>query len=161
LQIRGGPRTLASFPRRFGAYVLDTAPFAVLWTVILATTDRPVSHGRGLAIVGWLTLFIGYFTVAIAHYGRTLGMWMARICVVSADTGENPRWLRSLLRALVQMIARPTPPLAITGPIAALVYGPLLLRHRRGLHDLLARTVVIDAHAPANPQEVDIEQSGV
>jgi uncharacterized RDD family membrane protein YckC len=89
LEIEGELRILASIPRRFVAYMLDTVPFTALWTVILATTDRTVRGGRSLGILGWVALFIAYFTVAIARHGRTLGMWAARICVVSVDTGEN------------------------------------------------------------------------
>jgi uncharacterized RDD family membrane protein YckC len=154
LQIEGELRTLASIPRRFVACVLDTAPFAVMWIAILATTDGKVSLGRGLGIIGWLALFIGYCTMAIGRNGRTLGMWATRICVVSTERGEKPRWPRSLLRAVMQTIARPAPPLFVSVPIAALVYGPALLAQRRGLHDLAAGTVVIDAAPRAAPREV-------
>lgn len=145
MEIGGELMTVASITRRLVAYLLDVAPFGVMWVVIVAVTDSASSPGRGLALVAWLALFLGYFSGAIARYGKTLGMRATGIRVVSIETGGNPRWGRSLVRAALQCVARPAPPLIIALPIGLLVYGPVLfVRHSRGLHDLAAATVVAD-----------------
>lgn len=83
----------------------------------------------------------------VALRGATLGKAMLGLRVVRLDTFGPPHALDALLRALV-----------LYGPLAVPVVGPLLSLAiavpvlvwptRRGLHDLVAGTVVIGLEAP-------------
>ncbi len=83
----------------------------------------------------YLLWSVGYFVVFWSSTGETPGDRVMRIRVCLADSGEPPRPLRALgrLAALV---------LAVIPLFAGLV--PILVDdRRRGLHDRLARTVVV------------------
>lgn len=142
----GEALAMASFPRRFLAYVLDFAPFSLLWVLLLLAASGPAeTFSRAASVFGWFVVFIGYFTVSIARFGRTLGMRAVGIRVISVADGAHPTWRRSFLRALLQTIARPSAPAVLTIPLAVIVYGPMFCSpRRRGLHDFAAATVVVN-----------------
>jgi uncharacterized RDD family membrane protein YckC len=103
--------------------------------------DPVLSAVGGAAYVLWS---IGYFVVFWSSTGETPGDRFMRIRVRVADSGEPPRPLRALMRlgALV---------LAVTPLFAGLL--PIVVDgRRRGLHDMLAGTVVVAAPegAPAS-----------
>lgn len=91
----------------------------------------------GAAYALWST---GYFVVFWSSTGETPGDRLMRIRVCAADTGGPPRPLRALWRlgALVLAVI----------PLFAGLLTILVDDRRRGLHDMLAGTVVV-----ASPEE--------
>lgn len=84
------------------------------------------------AFVAYGSWFL-YKPVAEAWTGRTVGKWMLGLKVVDARTRGQIGFGAALLRSLVLCFA--------TAPICALV--AVLSEKRRGLHDLVAGTLVI------------------
>ena len=113
--------------------------------------------GLALSIVtmpNWLTAFAvavgavayavwaaGYFIVFWTTTGQTPGDRLMRIRVRAA-TGERLRPRRALLRFVALMLA--------ALPLFAGFLMILVDARRRGLHDWIARTVVVDAHRSAS-----------
>jgi uncharacterized RDD family membrane protein YckC len=129
------------------AFALDGAIINVVAIVVAAgvalalsvlqfpdSLDPVLSAVGGAAYVLWS---IGYFVVFWSSTGETPGDRFMRIRVRLADSGEPPRPLRALVRlgALV---------LAVIPLFAGLL--PILVdARRRGVHDMLAGTVVVAA----------------
>lgn len=94
----------------------------------LGTGARVVAAGAWVVVVG------GYFVMFWSTAGQTPGMRLMGIRVVAAD-GTHPGLVRSLVRVVGLA-------LAIIPAFAGFL--PVLVdNRRRGVHDLLARTVVI------------------
>ncbi len=116
-----GPRDIAPLSRRFGALLVD-------WLLCLLVagifTDPRATWWAPLAVlVVEYALFVGLF-------GQTLGMRLAGIASVSADTGGPIGVPRAFLRGL--LLCAVVPALIMDG------YG-------RGLHDRAAGSVMLMA----------------
>ena len=110
----------------------------------------------------WLSLATGFIVVLIAHLyeialvalkGQTVGKMVTKIRVARLDNGGLPSWIRSICRS------------ALPGTLGAVSYrlpssfyyiGTLLVllcyvsltwhRYRRGWHDMIAGTIVVNTH---------------
>jgi len=108
-------------------------------------SDLTVLDGR--AVLALLGVLAALEVVPVARRGASLGKVALGVRVVRTDTWGPPGALRSALRAG-----------ALFGPLAVPVVGPFLVvavvtpavlwPTRRGLHDLLAGTAVIEAVRP-------------
>ena len=92
-----------------------------------------------LTAVGWVVITAGYFVVGWSTAGQTLGMRAMELSVLTSDALLPPRPLRSLVR--VVFLALCILPL-FAGFLPVLFDG-----RRRGLHDMVAGTVVLHADA--------------
>jgi len=128
--------TRASSARRAAAWLIDGLPFALgtAWLVQALGATEP----RLLAQLVVLAALASFTYQTLLHWllGATVGKLLLRLRVVGPD-GERPGPGRSALRALFAVVG-----------VLALGLGPLtalFTRSGQGLHDLLARTVVVDA----------------
>nr|WP_051798940.1 RDD family protein [Catenuloplanes japonicus] len=112
---------LPTLGRRFGALVIDWA-----LCLLVATIYGDPAHD------GWspVVALIFVYTVFAGFFAQTPGMALVRIAVVDVTTGARIGPLRGLIRGL-----------AICLVIPLLVLDD----RRRGLHDRLARSIVIPA----------------
>jgi uncharacterized RDD family membrane protein YckC len=95
--------------------------------------------GQALAAAAWVVATAAYFVVCWSLAGQTLGDRAMQLVVVRGDGGGPPTAMRSTVRVLwLGLCILP----AFAGFLPALVDD-----RRRGLHDMVAGTVVI--HAPA------------
>ena len=139
------------------AAVINVVAFAVAGIVALVLSVLSVPNEvevvllgvAGLAFFLWTT---GYFATFWSATGQTPGDRLMRIRVCSADRGEPIGFGRSVLR-LVYLTLAAIPLL--------LGFAPILFDdRRRGLHDMLAGTVVVSAPeepvavSPAGPSRV-------
>ncbi|MBO9532005.1 MAG: RDD family protein [Solirubrobacteraceae bacterium] len=126
------------------ALLIDAALLAVISSFItgalglilslftdLDTTDTPAIIG---ALGSWALLVTGYFTLCWSAGGQTLGMRLMGLRVRRASKDEAPGLLRALLRFFA---------MSATGPLLVSVLVILFHPRRRGLHDLIAGTVVV------------------
>ena len=101
-----------------------------------------------VALVAEVAL-VAYFVVTTTLYGRTLGKRILRLRVVMLDTRTLPTWTASALRSLPVLIGL-APFIGDAGAWIALIvvivcYGLTVIDPlRRGLHDHLAGTIVVD-----------------
>jgi uncharacterized RDD family membrane protein YckC len=142
--------------RRAAAWMVDAVPFAVACAVLLTWVARQgVARAAGAGgleplidlVVGeqviagsvagavLLALF-SYATLAHALGGATLGKWLVHIRVVGPD-GDRPSLTRSAVRSALAGLS-----LALLGLGFLLA---LFTRTGRALHDLVARTWVVEA----------------
>ena len=131
------------------AAAINVGAFAVAGIVALALSVLSVPDWLeavlfGVAGVLFLLWTIGYFATFWSTTGQTPGGRLMRIRVCRADTGEPIGWGRAVLR-LVYLTLAAIPLLAGFVPI-------LFDDRRRGLHDMLAGTVVVSA--PKEPVAV-------
>ncbi len=141
----------------YAGLVTRTIAFGVDGAIInLVAVTVAALVGLALSIVSmpsWLTAFAvavgaatyavwvaGYFVVFWTTTGQTPGDRLMRIRVRAA-TGEQLRPRRALLRFVSLMLA--------ALPLFAGFLMILIDARRRGLHDWIARTVVVDAHRTA------------
>lgn len=96
--------------------------------------DPIAAEGGGAAYVLWS---IGYFTMFWSSTGQTPGNRLMEIRVVKADDGGVLSARRALLRFAALVLA--------ALPLFAGFLPILVNDRRRGLHDALAGTVVVDA----------------
>jgi uncharacterized RDD family membrane protein YckC len=82
----------------------------------------------------WSIVVAGYFVLFWTLTGETPGMRLMRLRVLDAE-GQPPRFARSVLRLIGAILA------AI--PFFAGYLLILVDDRRRGLHDMIARTVVV------------------
>ncbi|MDF5754440.1 RDD family protein [Spongiactinospora sp. TRM90649] len=149
------PLALASWWHRFAAALIDSVIMAVFiapilyasprdeetgFTEVLAIEVRNPAWPSEMAILALTTL---YFGVQHALWGQTPGKRLCRVKVVEPTTGRPPGPLNAGIRALIY------PLLASLSSLTALVSFVDLLwmlfdPRRRCLHDIAARTVVID-----------------
>jgi uncharacterized RDD family membrane protein YckC len=119
---------------------LLTAGFAVVSGVFglilsLFTSVEVSSPGAVLSVAGmWTVVVAGYFALFWTLTGETPGMRLMHLRVVDAE-GQPPRFGRSLLRLAGAVLA------AI--PFFAGYLLVLVDDRRRGLHDMIAGTVVV------------------
>jgi uncharacterized RDD family membrane protein YckC len=134
----------AGFASRFAAYVVDVGTTTGVFMLALAAasfavsvvTGRSINWTRsdtwaGFAYLAWLFI---YFAYSWAASGKTFGMALLGVRVVRSDGADA-----GARRAVVRTLAL---------PLSFLVFGlgflgVLLGSRRRGLHDVIAGTVVI------------------
>lgn len=159
----GPPKDLLAGPgSRFGARILDglilgvplvVLFFALVWDRFRLEIDRvqyePNSFNvsRFMGDIFWfliLSLLVsGAYEIAfVALRGQTLGKMAVGIKVVQIEDGQIPSWGRAGLRYVVPAGAGRVP--TVGGIAQLLVYLWLLWDPmRQGIHDKVARTVVI------------------
>jgi uncharacterized RDD family membrane protein YckC len=131
-----------------------TVGFAVASGVVglilsLFTAVEVTSPGAVVGVAGgWTVVVVGYFVLFWTLVGETPGMRLMRMRVVD-EHGAPPGVGRSLLRIVGAVLA------AI--PLFAGYLLVLVDDRRRGLHDMIARTVVV--YATAEPAEEAAQSS--
>lgn len=122
---RRGRGSLASWGSRLAALLID---WAASMLVAMGLFGMGVFTGGGWR--AWMTLAVYFVQKAAltALAGGSFGQLLARVAVVRVD-GRPLEWWRSLARAALVCLVLP-----------ALVVGA----ERRGLHDLLLGTVVVN-----------------
>ncbi len=144
----------ASGTRRVAAWVIDGVPFLALFALALrtalgglsaapldlaATLDLAVAEARGITLpllAGTAILFAVYHTLSHALAGATLGKRLLGLRVVGPG-GTLPGLGRSAWRAVAASLS--------LGLLGLGVLLALFTRSGRALHDLLARTWVVEA----------------
>ncbi|WP_433550953.1 RDD family protein [Micromonospora zamorensis] len=107
--------------RRFGALIID-------WVLCLLVSNifaDPVRDGWAPVLV--LVLVYGIF---LGLFAQTPGMYVTKIRCVNWHDGGRIGVLRGLIRGLL---------------LALVVPALIMDEHRRGLHDRLADSVIVDA----------------
>jgi len=155
--IRGtgaGPVELATIPSRGFIYVLVDTTIAVILTLIVwaATVLLLGFGGRALGlpenayvaigtILTWplvIGVYLGYFAVSYAKWGRTIGMRWISARVIDENTAENLTWGRAWLRSLVLNLA--------AFPFVGFLWWALTSNEmKQGPHDKAAKSLVVDA----------------
>jgi uncharacterized RDD family membrane protein YckC len=92
-----------------------------------------------LTAVGWAVITAGYFVVGWSTAGQTLGMRAMELSVLTADALLPPRPLRSVVRVVFLVLC--------ILPLFAGFLPVLFDGRRRGLHDMVAGTVVLHVDA--------------
>lgn len=140
--------------RRFAAYLLEAVAFSIVIAIILV-------YSAGGAEVFNAAIGVTSGLVLVATLGATIGMMVLRIRVVTLDAPDRlaPGWRVAIVRYLVAwwpqtlvLVIDPFYDIEDWGWIAVvmqiwlvLCFTPILLDPaRRGLHDRVAGTVVID-----------------
>jgi uncharacterized RDD family membrane protein YckC len=134
-----GPLDLAPLGRRIWAYLADCLILYVVNSVIgFALGAALVSVRRGAApLVGCVSALVGigvailYDAILVAASGQTLGKRALKIRVV-AETGDHVTTGQAWGRALAKLI-----------PFSAFV--ALFSNDRKGIHDMLAHTRVVNS----------------
>jgi uncharacterized RDD family membrane protein YckC len=134
----------AGFASRFAAFVVDEAAATGVFALALATisfaasvlTGQSIHWNRndlwwGLAFMSWQFI---YFAYSWAASGKTFGMAVFGVRVV-ADDGGDASWRQAVLRTLAFPLSFLLLGLGFVGILAG--------SHRRALHDVIARTVVV------------------
>jgi uncharacterized RDD family membrane protein YckC len=141
------PPTYVGLVTRAIAFTLDAALVNIIAIVvavavglalsILSIPDGLVPVFAAIGGALWLVWAVAYFVTFWSTTGQTPGNRLLRIKVVSAGDGGVPRPRRCLVRFVGLTLA------AI--PLGAGFLPILFDERRRGLQDMLARTVVISA----------------
>jgi uncharacterized RDD family membrane protein YckC len=141
----------ASPGRRILGALLDTVLGGFILTAFLAPWPGDEPTGVAAVLAVWMFHFL-YVVPGTAIAGRTIGKLAMDTKVVLAGTDAPPGWRAAIIRWIV-----PALPSALgwlgNGPALdwigfvwfIVVYGPIFGRHRRGLHDLAANTMVVNA----------------
>lgn len=120
-----GRGSLASFPRRVVAFVLDWAACLI---VAAAPFGAEAIFGDGWRATGTLIVFFVQATLLTALLGGSFGQLCARITVTRLD-GRPLGFLRAISRTALVCLGLP----------------PLVMdKDRRGLHDLALGTAVLN-----------------
>jgi uncharacterized RDD family membrane protein YckC len=164
------PQIAGAF-RRLVGYILDFAVLAIVSvpvSILGSHTTHPRPH---FTVTGptraasWLLfgLYVAYQVGAVALFGRTLGQAALRLRVVRSD--ESPAgWTRAVVRFAVtaaapivwipaRILAPATAPwLGLAWPVV--IYGWMLFDpSRRGLHDVIAGTLVLHEPRPLSNRQ--------
>jgi uncharacterized RDD family membrane protein YckC len=162
--MRAGDAAYAGIVTRAVALAIDaallTGGFAVVSGVVglilsLFTSVEVSSPGAVLSVAGmWSIVVAGYFVLSWTVTGETPGMRLMHLQVLDAQ-GTPPGFWRSLLRLGGAILA------AI--PFFAGYVLVLFDARRRGLHDMIAKTVVVYVAEPvvtvASPEPGDVWQT--
>lgn len=147
-----GQLVISSRWRRLGAYLLETFAFSII-TISLLAVSRTAAQAFATGI-GLLSA-----VVLVATIGSTAGMWLLRMRVVVPPSTSAPGWRIAIIRYLVAwwpalvllVLHRGFPNLDLRWlDVVANVwmfacFGPILFDPlRRGLHDRVAGTLVVD-----------------
>lgn len=138
------------FWRRASAFFVDTVVLVLLsfllfysayvgYAVGLAAHHQALSWNRlegffGVLIFAWASLVTGYFVLFHGMEGKTIGKWLLGLRVVGVRQ-EPITYSQALLRWIG---------LVISAPFGLGLLRVLWSREKRGWHDLLARTWVIE-----------------
>ena len=133
-------RLLATFDQRLSAALLDLIPILLLYGILnllLAVTTRLAGFPLQLPLFAELLLklylpALAYNLLLVRLFSATAGKRLLGISVMRAN-GSRPRLARAFLRELLKLS-----PLL---PVSAFMV--LVRQDNRGLHDLLADTVVV------------------
>jgi uncharacterized RDD family membrane protein YckC len=149
----------AGIVTRTVALVVDAAALTVGFAVAsgavglilsLFTAVEVTSPGAVLGVAGgWTIVVVTYFILFWTLVGATPGMRLMRMRVVDAR-GESPGPARAALRVVGAVLA--------ALPLFAGYLLVLVDDRRRGLHDMIARTVVVYEGAEL-PEEADQSSS--
>jgi uncharacterized RDD family membrane protein YckC len=116
-----------------GGFAVVSGVFGLILS--LFTSVEVSSPGAVLSVAAmWSIVVAGYFVLFWTLTGETPGMRLMRLRVLDAE-GQPPRFARSVLRLIGAILA------AI--PFFAGYLLILVDDRRRGLHDMIARTVVV------------------
>ena len=118
-----------------GALLLIAALLGLVATLVGGITLGSV--GQALAAAAWVLATAAYFVIWWSLAGQTLGQRAMQLVVVKADGDGPPTAMRSTVRVLWLGLCILT---LFVGFLPALVDD-----RRRGLHDLVAGTVVVYA----------------
>lgn len=133
----------ASQVRRLLGFLIDAAILVLVVVLLVLGAEL-----AGVSAVGgyWLgvTAFTGYDFVTTYRSGQTLGKRLAGTRIVDNASHEPLRWSQAMVRSAVHIL-----PLVLLGTLGILAFAGihmaiLLTPERRGLHDWVARTVVLD-----------------
>ena len=151
----------ASPGRRLFAFVLDFLFLTVVLTLIaplFGVSLGDVGENELPAAYRLTSLAIGasYQIFFVKLRGQTFGKMIARIKVVDDDSGRLTNWSNATIRWLIPGAAGFNSGLAIFAwPV---IYGWLLFDvKRQGIHDKVARTVVIDLLLPGPDTEAALD----
>jgi oligopeptide/dipeptide ABC transporter ATP-binding protein len=140
--VASGP-ALAGYGSRFVAYLVDAVlvgiPTALIVVVALAVARGPLVVALGL--IGAAVISVGYFPFFWTRTGQTPGMRLTHLKVVQEFT-PGPMTMGTAIRRLIVMWFG----------AAAFYIGWLWVfidPRRKAWHDIAARTLVVDATAPA------------
>jgi uncharacterized RDD family membrane protein YckC/Tfp pilus assembly major pilin PilA len=144
---------IASFGRRIAATLIDALVMFIPVTILIALPRAFLPDSVALAVGEALALLacLAYFTVLQGRArGATIGKNALDIRVVRNDgskLGDGLAMGRYVLLTLFSFLLLPC-------------LAPLFNRHRKGLHDLICGTVVIEGKSAENP-EIDLTESSV
>jgi uncharacterized RDD family membrane protein YckC len=133
---------LAPYSKRFLGFAIDALAFLTV-ALVLGFVGQTVGFDPAIGLLAGVVAWFAVSAVMHARTGRTLGKTMAGTRVVDATTGGPVSMTRSTLRGLVQFL----PVTLAAGGILVIVVvhgAVLILPDRQGLHDRLARTLVIE-----------------
>ena len=114
-----GPGSVPGVGRRFVALLLDFVACGLVVGVFLDGTARRIVEIVVVAV---------FYALTSSLFGQTFGMRLLGLRVVDVESGKPPRLWSAVLRTLLLLLIFP-----------AALYD----RDRRGLHDHVARTVVV------------------
>lgn len=146
-----GPDSLASIPVRALARIIDTILIAIVALALLSFTGT-IDVGEETVNVDapvWLPFAVlgisaAYEIALIAARGQTLGKMALGIRVAQRGVGANPTPNESITRWLVPNIAGVIPLAELAALAVLVVYLSAAVNPvRQGVHDRLARTVVV------------------
>ncbi|HZT64728.1 MAG TPA: RDD family protein [Acidimicrobiales bacterium] len=145
---------LAHGLHRVAAKLIDGLVLSPIMLIVFARSGVTTTSGQIPVLPAstvWIVLLIQavYEVVLVAVRGQTVGRMAVRIRVVRDHDGGVPGWLRSLARWATVVAAGLVP---VVGPyLALLVYLWVFWdRRRQGIHDKVARTVVV--RVPPTPR---------
>ncbi len=135
--------TLASFPKRFFAYIIDEVLVSFLFVMIyIGSIKESQNVEETINMINGLVLYIMilkviYQTFFVWMYGATLGKIFMKIKVISINDLENPLLIYALNRSTVRIISES---IFYLGFIWAFMNPK-----RESWHDKAGRTLVVDA----------------
>ena len=92
-----------------------------------------------ITAAGWVLITAGYFVIGWSTAGQTIGMRVMELSVLTEHTLLPPGFWRSVLRVIL---------LALCILLLFIGFIPVLFNaRRRGVHDMVARTVVLHVDA--------------
>ena len=153
-------RPVAGLDRRFYAFMVDRL---IAWTLVAAACWaayelfwRDDQIWAGVALVAGVVVAVWVvFAVALGVVGTTPGKAAVGVRAVHVETGTPIGFGRALLRGLVLGVATiPTFGIGLATLAWTAVADPT--RRRRGWHDHVARSIVVDLRPePTAPEEAD------
>jgi len=135
--------TLASFPKRLFAYLIDEILVSFLFVMIyIGSIEDSKNVEETINMINGLVLYIMilkviYQTFFVWMYGATLGKIFMKIRVVSINDLENPDVIYSLNRAIVRILSESV---FYIGFVWAFMNPK-----RETWHDKAGRTLVVNA----------------
>ena len=135
--------TLASFPKRFFAYIVDEVLVSFLFVMIyIGSIKESQNIEETIKMINGLVFYIMilkviYQTFFVWVYGATLGKIFMKIKVISINDLENPPLIYALNRSVVRIISES---IFYLGFVWAFMNPK-----RESWHDKAGHTLVVDA----------------